>query len=385
MTVQVASRGRDSLASQWLCVTHADDRRVDRSERRPAIVDAPVTEDRPRLCFVAPLLGRIGRTPDSLELLSDLMREDGWSCLEVSHQPNRYLRLADILTFLWRRRAEYDLIVMQIYGGRSFVVEDAASRLGRLLGKRMVGILAGGALPTFLGRHRRWARRVLQRYDQLVAPSTFLAQVDVDGVHPVVIPNAIRIHQYHFRERRDLVPRILWMRAFGDAYEPELAVRVLAQLRRTHPSASLTMAGRDFGHLEATRALARELGVSEAVRFVGFLDPASKGRALDEHDVFLHTNSIDNMPVTLLEAAASGLPIVATRVGGVPHRWSDGIDCLLVESGDVMGYANAVSSLVGDDQRVQRLTAGALEVLEQSREDRVVAQWRRLVDRLGAA
>ena len=82
------------------------------------------------------------------------------------------------------------------------------------------------------------------------------------------------------------------------------------------------MAGSDQGLLEPTKRLAEELGLSERVHFPGFLTGEGKLSALDEHGVYLHTNSVDNAPISLLEAAASGLPIVgcAVRRGGGSSR-----------------------------------------------------------------
>ena len=55
---------------------------------------------------------------------------------------------------------------------------------------------------------------------------------------------------------------------------------------------------------------------------------------MTEHDIFLNTNVVDNTPVSVLEAAASGLVPVATAVGGVPKLLTDDVDSLLVASGD---------------------------------------------------
>ena len=120
------------------------------------------------------------------------------------------------------------------------------------------------------------------------------------------------------------------MRTFHEIYRPDLALRTLARLLPDHPGATLTMAGQDRGRLAETRRLAGGLGLAGAVRFAGFLDAEGKRREFPEHDIFLNTNRIDNAPVSVVEAAAFGLPVVATRVGGIPHLLRDGEEALLV-------------------------------------------------------
>src|SRR5689334_10222298 len=93
----------------------------------------------PRLCFVGPLVGRHpGYVTTQGEILSDHFAAAGYPVIETSSHPNRYARLADIAATIIRRRHEIDVLVINTYGGPSFVVEDLASRLGRQFGHRVV-------------------------------------------------------------------------------------------------------------------------------------------------------------------------------------------------------------------------------------------------------
>lgn len=320
-----------------------------------------------RVCIIGPLIGaNPGHVTTQGEILARALSREGYAVTSASSSPSRYVRFADIAATLVRERRAYDVVLLQTYGGPSFVVEDAASRIARRLGKRIVMHLRGGAMPDFFARHARWARRVLARADQLLVPSDYLRDaVGALGFTARVVPNVIDLDQYPYRVRSAPAPRLLWMRSFHPLYNPLMAVRVLAALRRTHPEASLVMAGQEKGMGEAVRMEAARLGVAEAVRFPGFLDPAGKRREGDGADIFLNTNDIDNTPVAVIEAGAMGLPVVATAVGGVPRLIRHEDTGLLVPAGDEAGMVTAVRRLLAEPALAERLSVAGRRLAEQ--------------------
>src|SRR6266478_1815830 len=115
-----------------------------------------------RVCFVGPMVGRNrGYVTTQGEILSDYFEAKGCFVVSVSSSPNRYMRLADIVTTLIRCRRKFDVLIVQVFGERSFIVEDIASWLGQRFGHRIVMVLHGGTLPDFMNRFPNWTRRVL--------------------------------------------------------------------------------------------------------------------------------------------------------------------------------------------------------------------------------
>src|SRR5262249_33430848 len=152
--------------------------------------------------------------------------------------------MADIAGTLIQQRNNFDILVLDVFGGPSFVVEDTASWIGRRMGKKIIMFLRGGAMPEFMARYPKWARRVLSRADVILAPSQFLARAILPyGFQARVIPNVIRLSAYPYRHRQKLKPRLFWMRSFHPVWNPEMAVRVLARLEASVPNATLVMAG----------------------------------------------------------------------------------------------------------------------------------------------
>jgi glycosyltransferase involved in cell wall biosynthesis len=299
------------------------------------------------------------------ELLSDKFEDCGYGVVSVSSSPNRYYRLVDIVRTVIQRRNQIDIVVLQVYGERSFVVEDVASWLGKRFRHRIVMFLHGGTLPDFFQRFPNWARRVLARADALVTPSPFLARtVKAYGFCAQVIPNPLDISIYPYHHRSEARPRMFWMRAFHRWYNPFMAIRVLARLKTKYEDATLTTAGQDKGIEVNVKELAKQLGVDKAVRFTGFLDVQNKLREGEAADIFLNTNHVDNMPVSILEACAMGLPVVATRVGGITDLLADGETGLLVADNDCDAMAQAVCQILQEPGLSARLSANGRRFAE---------------------
>jgi glycosyltransferase involved in cell wall biosynthesis len=334
----------------------------------------------PRLGFIGPMIGRHpGNTTMQGQILSDLFAEAGYSVISTSAKLNRYARLLDITLTMVRMRDDIDILIIEIYGGRSFVVEDVASWLGSKFGQRIVMWLHGGALPEFMARYPRWSHRVLKRADVLVTPSAYLARaVSVHGFTAQVVPNVIDQEAYPFRLRRVARPRLFWMRSFEPMYDPQLAVRVLARLRESIPDARLVMAGRDGGCESETRQLAEKLGVVNAVEFTGFLDMPGKLRVGQDCDVFINTSHVDNTPVAILEACAMGLAVVSSAVGGIPDLLKNGENGLLVNESSAGAFASAIEQLLINPDLVQRLSSRGLHLAHCSSWQQVRPQWEQI-------
>lgn len=291
--------------------------------------------------------------------------------------------MVDILMSIYRSRKVTDIVVLEVYSGLSMVMADAASLFCKLLRLPVIGVLHGGNLPAFSVKYPNWTKRVFKRLTRIVAPSAFLADgLQLFGFDIQVIPNIISFRDYPFRQRGKIGPQLIWMRSFHPIYDPEMALEVIAKLRESHSDASLVMAGPDKGQEAQVRRKADQMGLSKAVRFPGFLDQRAKISELGRADIFINTTRTDNMPVSVVEACAMGIPVVATRVGGIERLLTDGENALLVDEGDANGMSLAIEKLLRDEALTNMISANARSLAEMSSWDRVHRQWRTLFSEL---
>jgi glycosyltransferase involved in cell wall biosynthesis len=324
--------------------------------------------------FLSASVGNRGVCED----LADRLRGAGWSVLTTSRQRGRVARLADMLSTVWRRRSEFDVANVDVYSGPAFFWAEAVAWALRRLGKPYALTLHGGALPEFAARWPGRVRRLLQSAAAVTAPSAFL----LDSLRPYradlrLIPNALDLPLYPFRLRKAPRPRLVWVRAFHEIYDPSLAVRVLAEVRKRYPAATLEMVGPDKhdGSFERTRATAEQLGVAGAVEFTGSVPKSRVPERINSGDIFLNTTTIDNTPVSVIEAMACGACVVSTRVGGLPHLIENGTDGLLVPPRDVRAMAAAVERLLSERGLAERISLGARARTEAFDWGAVLPQW----------
>ncbi len=336
-----------------------------------------------RVCFIGNMLGHNpGYVTTQGQVVSDLLAAEGVGITSVSSKINRALRLAEIVMTLVRDHRKFDAVVLEVYSGLGFIIADVAGWLCKRFKLPLIMFLHGGNLPEFIQENPKWIRRVLDRADFLVAPSPFLAgKIGNLGYKITVIPNVIELGLYAFRERSEIRPHLVWMRSFHSIYHPEMAIEVLAELRQSVPQATLTMAGVDKGLEKKIKEMVAKKGLVPAVRFPGFLDADAKAREFAAADIYLNTNRIDNMPVSVVEACAFGLPVVATAVGGLPYLIEHRKNGLLVPDGDVKAMVKAVKSLLDNPDLTRKISQNGRNLAENSSWTKVRADWQQLFEK----
>ena len=255
--------------------------------------------------------------------------------------------------------------------------------VAKLLGKPVVMNYRSGQAPDHL-RRSAIARRTLQWVERNAVPSAFLRDVFAGfGIGAEVIPNIVDVDRFAFRPREPLRPRILSTRNFEDLYNVACTLRAFRRVQDRYPEATLTLVG-SGAEEPRLRSLASGLRLAN-VRFAGRVPPDAIWKWYADADIYLQTPDIDNMPSSVLEAFASGLPVVSTRAGGVPAILTDGVQGLLVDCGDDRGAAERIISLLETPDLARRLTATARESCEQYRWRSVRAQWLSLDEDVVAA
>jgi glycosyltransferase involved in cell wall biosynthesis len=192
------------------------------------------------------------------------------------------------------------------------------------------------------------------------------------------------VAQYPFRLRRQPRPRLLWVRAFHKIYNPVMAVQTLALLRLECPDIHLDMVGPDHGDGTYVRTVnaARELGVEDHVSFRGPIPKSKLPEVFAEADIFLNTSNIDNAPVTVVEALASGLCVVSTSVGGVPYLVTHELDALLVPPENAVAMSEAVRRILTTTSLAEKLSANGRQNALARDWSLLLPQWECLLQRV---
>lgn len=316
------------------------------------------------------------------EDLAERLEQAGWPVITTSRRPARLPRLVDMMATAWRRRREYAVAQVDVYSGRSFLWAEAVCWTLRRADKPYVLTLHGGALPDFARRWPGRVRRLLKPAAAVTTPSFYLRGA-FSPIRPDMryIPNGLSISSYTFRLRRECQPVLIWLRAFHHIYQPGMAVEVLAALRREFPEIRLVMIGPDKGDgsWQSVQRLAGELGVADALQLMGPVPKVDVPQCLEQGDIFINTSRFDSFGVSVMEAAACGLPVVTTAVGELPYLWQDGESALLVPPDDPEAMAAAVRRVLREPGLAERLSRNARKKAEGFDWSAVLPQWERLL------
>jgi glycosyltransferase involved in cell wall biosynthesis len=300
----------------------------------------------------------------------------------------KYVRtLITLVLYLARLTAEIRRAqVLHIFTPGYFAFYLAAAPalvLARLFGKSAILNYHDGRADDHLA-HWPIARRLMHLATTIVVPSDYLVEVfarfrfDVTRIHNIAESGSLP-----YRKRSRPKPVFLHNRGLATEYNPACTLRAFAIIQQRYPQACLTVA--HSGPLRRDlEALAASLGLRQ-VRFVGAVSPERMATLYDSAEIYLMSPNADNMPLSLLECFAAGLPIVASNAGGVSDMVEDQRTGLLFPPNDHPVMAACALRLLDEPGLAERLAGNARVECEKYTWARIgpqwIAQYRQLLDR----
>jgi len=328
------------------------------------------TADLPPVCLVGPLPPPAGGMANQCEQLARLLGAEGVQ-VEVVRTNADYrpawvgrlpfvralARLLPYLARLWTVAGRCGVIHVLANSGWAWHLFAApAIWIARVRGRPVIVNYRGGHAAEFFARAPRHVFATLRAAQAVVTPSRFLQRVFArHGFSAEIVPNIVDLSRFAPVPPRDFgsAPHLVVTRNLEPIYDIPTALRAFARVRETYPGARLTVAGTgpERGRL---KLLATQLGIAGCVSFPGRIDNADIPELYASADCMLNPSTVDNMPISILEAFASGVPVVSTDAGGIPDMVEDGVSALLVPVGDAAAMASEVSRVLAD----RRLAAG---------------------------
>lgn len=336
-----------------------------------------------KILYIGNNLTKKNKYNSTYTTLSNFLEKERIEVFRTSSIQNKILRLLDMLwqVFIFRKKAEY--ILIDTFSTSNFYFAFLTSQLARLLNQKYLPILHGGNLPQRLDKNPKICHYIFQNSYKNVAPSGYLQyEFEKRGYKTIFIPNVLNIEEYVYKQRVKIQPHLLWVRAFAHLYNPTMAIKVLKDLKKDYPNATLCMVGPDKGDgsLQATQNLVKEYQLEESVTFTGVLPKEEWHQLSENYNIFINTTTIDNTPVSVMEAMALGLPIVSTNVGGVPYLVQQQVEGLLVNSNDVASMKDQLIKLLQNPELVNQLTAKARLKAESFDWSQVRIKWLEIIN-----
>ncbi|WP_300452748.1 glycosyltransferase family 4 protein [Accumulibacter sp.] len=357
------------------------------TEQSPAMGRPPF----PAICVVGPLPPPSGGMANQCEQLVRLLRAEGVAVeLVRTNSPYRPawaerlpilragFRLLPYLRHLWQAAGRARVMHILANSGWAWhLIAAPAIVIARLRHTPVIVNYRGGNADTFFAGAPRHVLRLLGQATIRVTPSAFLHRVfSRYGLAAEVIPNIVDLSRFSPAPARPFgdAPHLVVTRNLEPIYDIPTAIRAFARIRPVYPHARLTVAG-SGPELPRLQALVAELGLQDAVRFAGRIDNAHIPRLYASADCLLNPSTVDNMPISILEAFASGVPVVSSDAGGIPDLVENGVSGLLVPIGDDAAMARELLRVLQDGALADCLRQAGLAQAERYAWPRVRTQW----------
>lgn len=250
----------------------------------------------------------------------------------------------------------------------------------RRVGRRPLVVTPHSDEGTRTGLSELWARSIaratLRPADRVIAltelSARHLGSLGVDPAKIRVIPNGIDLAEFAGPRAPEAAdPVVLFV---GRLYPEQKGLRPLVEALAQLPGDvrwTLRVVGEDWGGAAVVREVGARHGLSERIQLVGAVPRAELLEEYRRATVFVCPSLFEPFGIVLLEAMAAGVPIIASRTGGIPEVLEDGRDGFLAPPGDVPALAQALTTLLRDADRRQ-------ELVKRGRERVQAYDWERL-------
>ena len=316
-----------------------------------------------------------------ISFFSKMLRREGYKVKTASARNNKALRLAEMLGLIAKYKNDTDVVLIDTYGAMNFYYAYLVGKTCDLLNLEYIPILHGGNLPERLENSEKLSQSLFGNSKVNIAPSRFLHDIfrEYGFKNTEIIPNAIKSGNYPFKKRASFKPKLLWVRRFQKRYNPFMAIKVLRLLQVDYPDASLCMVGPEKdGSMAACKKLSDKYDLN--VRFTGKLRKKHWAELSRNYDFFINTTSVDNTPISVIEAMSLGLAIVSTDVGGMPMLIEDGHDGILVPEEDDKAMVNGIIEIIENPEKGMQICKNARDKVELFDWELVKEQWNRVLN-----
>lgn len=285
----------------------------------------------------------------------------------------------------------YRRVVMHVHcaSRASFWRKSVFMSLGMLANCPFILHLHGGGFARFYetecgALRRRIIRFFLERATCVIVLSdrwrAWITKV-TEKARVVCIPNPVPMVEERPASRRENI--VLFLGHLQRSKGIFDLLDAVCALRSPLPDIRLVCAGDD---IDSVAQHAERLGIGGAVGFTGWIGTAEKQSLMKRAALLALPSYAEGLPMSLLEAMAAGLPVVATEVGGIPDVVSDGVNGFLFKPGDIATLERLLLRLMRDSHLSMRIGTAARETVRlRFSADRVLAQLDEIYAGLGLA
>jgi glycosyltransferase involved in cell wall biosynthesis len=180
-----------------------------------------------------------------------------------------------------------------------------------------------------------------------------------------VIPFGADMDLFKYIERKPSHEVIIGIaKSLRPEYGIDILIRAFASLAAKHKYIRLKIAGKGL-YAQEYKNMVKNLGIDDSVEFLGFVEHSELPTLFSELDIFVMPSKDESFGVAAVEASATGLPVVASNVGGIPEVVVDNVTGYLVEKKNMEKLAEAIEKLIHDPRLRLEMGKAGREFVER--------------------
>jgi glycosyltransferase involved in cell wall biosynthesis len=340
-----------------------------------------------KIALVGPLPPPSGGMANQLKQLKNLLESEGVDVFVVQvnapYKPafiqkikgvRAVFRFFPFLISLWKVAGNVDIFHIFANSGLSwFLFAAPAIHIAKIRRTPVIVNYRGGEAESFFKKYFTWVRWSLKFTDLVIVPSGFLRSVFKKwSCKAEVVPNIINLEKFTpaNKELDSTKPVIIVPRNLEPIYDNTAALKAFRHFISEYPDAEMIVTG-SGPELKMLQNLAVSEGIDSKVKFTGKVDNERMVELYQSADITLNPSLADNMPNSILESLASGVPVVTTDVGGIPYLVGNEVTSLFVKPGDYIGMSAALTRLMRDKKLRSKLISNGSELVKQFTWDNV--------------
>lgn len=344
--------------------------------------------------LVGPLPPPSGGMANQTQLLADLMQSEGNVVTSVQtnapYKPQlvskipvlrALFRLIPYKLNLMRMCKQVDVIHVMANSGWSWhLFVTPCVWIAKFYQKPVVINYHGGEAEIFFQKSINVVKPTLRACSKIIVPTQFLTEVfNKYNIVTQIVPNTIDLTVFNPQPEQSQQQtaqqiNILIARNLELIYDNETAIKAFNIVYQKNQHARLTIAGTG-PELQNLQQLVERLGITHVVKFAGRVDRHTMAKLFKQSQVMINPSTADNMPISILESLASGVPVVTTNVGGIPYLVENENTALLVDVRDYQAMSKAIDRLINDESLRTRLINNGVEQVKKYAWDSVKHQW----------
>ena len=231
----------------------------------------------------------------------------------------------------------------------SFWRKSIFAELARLFGAPVVFHLHGGEMHTFFSTQGRMGERLITRQDRVLVLSeswkVFVEQI-APSASVTILSNYVTFPPWSACRRHHEGTRVIFLGLLDRRKGIFELLEAFKEVSPRVPGITLTVGGN--GEVDTVMESMRVLGLGGPVHVLGWVSEDDKKALLETGDIFALPSHDEGLPVSILEAMSWAIPIISTRVGGIPELVREGKDGILIDPGNVPALSASLERLALD-------------------------------------